>query len=198
LDHYIRIKNLFIVRTQWKIEFEKETEEVTVLQSTKILCELCGATIKGPPKTVRIEGAELDVCGQCAKYGTEVQKQKKPEVRKGGPLVRPVAAPARRTRDVLDMIEGEIVDDYGERIRKARMERGLSQKDLAMELKEKELLIKKIEKGDLIPEDDVRIRLERALSIRLIDVPDEAEEKKKQGKVVPTLGDVISIKKVQK
>ncbi|HNB03756.1 MAG TPA: helix-turn-helix domain-containing protein, partial [Methanoregulaceae archaeon] len=103
-----------------------------------------------------------------------------------------------RTRDVLDMIEGEIVDDYGERIRKARMERGLSQKDLAMELKEKELLIKKIEKGDLIPEDDVRLRLERALSIRLIDTPDISEEKKKPGKVVPTLGDVISIKKVQK
>ena len=100
--------------------------------------------------------------------------------------------------DVLDLIEGEIVDDYGERIRKARMERGLSQKDLAMELKEKELLIKKIEKGDLIPEDDVRLRLERALSIRLIDTPDISEEKKKPGKVVPTLGDVISVKKVQK
>jgi putative transcription factor len=109
-----------------------------------------------------------------------------------------VATPVRRKRDVLDMIEGEIVDDYGERIRKARMGRGLSQKDLAMELKEKELLIKKIEKGDLIPEDDVRIRLERALSIRLIDVPDEAEAQKRPGKVVPTLGDVIAIKKVQK
>jgi putative transcription factor len=127
-----------------------------------------------------------------------VQKQKKPEPRKGGPVVRAVTTPPRKTRDVLDLIEGEIVDDYGERIRKARMERGLSQKDLAMELKEKELLIKKIEKGDLIPEDDVRIKLERALSIRLIDVPDEAEAKKKPGKVVPTLGDVISIKKVQK
>jgi putative transcription factor len=161
-------------------------------------CEMCGATIKGPPKTVRIEGAELDVCGQCAKYGTEVQKQNKPDPRKGGPVTRTVATPARRKRDVLDMIEGEIVDDYGERIRKARMERGLSQKDLAMELKEKELLIKKIEKGDLIPEDDVRIRLERALSIRLIDVPDEAEAQKRPGKVVPTLGDVIAIKKVQK
>ena len=194
----MKIKNLFMVRTQWKIEFKRATKEMTVLQSAKILCELCGATIKGPPKTVRIEGAELDVCGLCAKYGTEVQKLKKPAPRKGGPAVRTVAAPARKTRDVLDMIEGEIVDDYGERIRKARMDRGLSQKDLAMELKEKELLIKKIEKGDLIPEDNVRIRLERALSIRLIDVPDEADAKKKPGKVVPTLGDVISIKKVQK
>jgi putative transcription factor len=78
------------------------------------------------------------------------------------------------------------------------MERGWSQKDLAMELKEKELLIKKIEKGDLIPEDNLRIKLERALGIRLIDMPAEADEKKKTSKVVPTLGDVISIKKVHK
>jgi putative transcription factor len=78
------------------------------------------------------------------------------------------------------------------------MERGWTQKDLAMELKEKELLIKKIEKGDLIPEDDVRIKLERALNIRLIDISEETSEKKKGGKVVPTLGDVISIKKVHK
>jgi putative transcription factor len=163
-------------------------------------CELCGAKIQGPAKTVRIEGALLEVCGPCSRYGTEVQKPQKAGQARAGTPARPGAAPApvRRRRDVLDLIEGEIVDDYGDRIRKARMERGWSQKDLAMELKEKELLIKKIEKGDLIPEDDVRIKLEKALNIRLIDIPADVEEKKKAGKVVPTLGDVISIKKVQK
>ena len=163
-------------------------------------CELCGATIHGPPKTVRIEGALLEVCAQCAKYGTEVQMPKKAEGR-GKPVAgrpAPVAAPVRRRRDVLDLIEGEIVDDYGARIRTARMERGWSQKDLAMELKEKELLIKKIEKGDLIPEDALRIKLERTLNIRLIDTAEETSEKQKGGRVVPTLGDVISIKKIHK
>jgi putative transcription factor len=162
-------------------------------------CELCGATISGPAKTVRIEGALLEVCGPCSKYGTEVQKPKKAEPSRTGTGHRQAAPSAvRRKRDVLDLIEGEIVDDYGERIRRARMERGWTQKDLAMELKEKELLIKKLEKGDLIPEDDVRIKLERTLGIRLIDIPADTEEKKKPGKVVPTLGDVISIKKIQK
>jgi putative transcription factor len=172
------------------------------VKQTSSLCEMCGAPIQGPPRTVRIEGALLDVCGMCAKYGTEVQKPTKPvAARGGGPASRTAAAPTtpvRRRRDVLDLIEGEIVEDYGERIRNARMQRGWSQKDLALELKEKELLIKKLEKGDLIPEDDVRVKLERALDIRLIDVPADIEEKKKAGKVVPTLGDVISIKKVKK
>lgn len=172
--------------------------EMTVPQSAKILCEMCGARIQGPPKTVRIEGALLEVCGQCAKYGTEVQKPKKTEIRGSQASRRPAPLPIRKQRDILDMMEGEIVEDYGLRIRNARMERGLSQKDLAMELKEKELLIKKIEKGDLIPEDTLRIKLERALQIRLLDIPAEADEKKKTGKVVPTLGDVISIKKVHK
>lgn len=161
-------------------------------------CELCGGRIVGPAKNVRIEGAVMMVCGQCARYGSEVQKPAGPGQKKGIPVHTVKLPAARRPRDVFDFIEGEIVEDYGERIRKARMERGWSQKDLAMQMKEKELLVKKIEKGDLIPEDDVRKKLEKTLGIRLIDSPPEEEGRKAPGKVVPTLGDVISIKKVNK
>ncbi|HOP67800.1 MAG TPA: multiprotein bridging factor aMBF1 [Methanoregulaceae archaeon] len=160
-------------------------------------CELCGSTIHGPSRTVRIEGAELEVCAQCAKYGTEVQKPRKaaPGRAVSAPSTR---APARKRRDVFDFMEGEIVENYGAKIRDARMERGWSQKDLAMEMKEKELLIKKIEKEDLIPEDDVRIKIEKTLGIRLIDTAEEEEETRRKSKMVPTMGDVISIKKIQK
>ena len=167
-------------------------------KDTSPKCEMCGATIQGPPKTVRVEGAELTVCAQCARYGTEVQRPSRSEPRSGSPTRIAPSAPVRRSRDVFDLIEGEIVDDYGERIRTARMEKGLSQKELALQLKEKELLIKKIEKGDLIPEDDLRRKLEKALAIRLIDTPEEDEGARRGGKVVPTLGDVISLKKLHK
>jgi len=99
---------------------------------------------------------------------------------------------------MFDMIEGDIVDDYGDRIKHARMERGWTQKDLAMELMVRELLIKKIENNDLIPEDDIRQKLEKALDIRLIDIPEDERERQRQKNLVPTLGDVISIKKVKK
>ena len=99
---------------------------------------------------------------------------------------------------MFDMIEGDIVEDYGDRIKHARMERGWTQKNLAMELMVRELLIKKIENNDLIPEDDIRQKLEKALDIRLIDIPEDEREKQKQQKMVPTLGDVIMIKKVKK
>jgi putative transcription factor len=95
-------------------------------------------------------------------------------------------------------MEGEIVEDYGIRIRQARMEKGLSQKELALQIKEREHLIKKIENGELTPEEDVRKKLEKALGIRLIDAPAEEAEKKVQSRLTPTLGDVTIVRKVKK
>jgi len=166
---------------------------------------MCGETVRGIPKLVRVEGAELQVCSKCEKYGTEVQQRR-------GDMKRPVAAPrspgapapglatqtAYRKRDLFDYMEGEIVEDYADRIKKARMEKGLSQKDLAMQMKEKEHLIKKIENGELIPEDDVRKKIEKVLGIRLVDAPSDDAEKKIQNKLAPTLGDVTIIRKVKK
>jgi putative transcription factor len=168
-------------------------------------CEMCGETIRGAAKLVRIEGAELQVCSRCEKFGTEVQQVRRTD------LVRPGSAPPlpgrsataaipaeRRKRDLFDYMEGEIVEDYAVRIRKARMEKGLSSKDLAMLIKEREHLIKKIENSELIPEEDVRKKLEKVLEIRLIDAPVTEAEKKVQSKLTPTLGDLTIIKKVKK
>ena len=47
-------------------------------------------------------------------------------------------------------------------------------------MKEKEHLIRKIENNELIPEEDMRKKLEKALGIRLIDSPVSDEEKKVQ------------------
>ena len=119
-------------------------------------CEMCGETIRGPPKLVRVEGAELQVCSKCGRFGTEVQQVRRTDlVRPAGPrpaagAKAPSAAPSQfRKRDMFDYIEGDIVDDYNVKIRNARMEKGLSQKDLAMQMKEKEHLIQKIENCDL-------------------------------------------------
>ncbi|MGD1004089.1 MAG: multiprotein bridging factor aMBF1 [Methanoregulaceae archaeon] len=161
---------------------------------------MCGETIRGIPKTVRVEGAELQVCNKCEKFGTEVQQPKRTDIIRpvSGPSasVRPsVTPPIRRKKDLFDYMGGEIVDDYSERIKQARQEKGLSQKDLALQMKERELLIKKIEKGELIPEDNVRKKLERTLGIRLVETTITEAEKKVASKLAPTLGDLTVIKK---
>ncbi len=167
---------------------------------------MCGETIRGAPKLVRVEGAELSVCSKCEKFGTEVQQVRRTDIRTPmkGSTARPAPAPAggaaqiRYKRDMFDFMEGEIVEDYAARIRHAREEKGLSQKDLAMQMKEKEHLIRKIENRELIPEDDVRKKLEKALDIRLIDSTVSEDEKKTQSKLTPTLGDLTIIRKTKK
>ncbi|MEI7650313.1 MAG: multiprotein bridging factor aMBF1 [Methanomicrobiales archaeon] len=170
-------------------------------------CEMCGETVRGTPKLVRVEGAELQVCSKCEKYGTEVQQVRRTDLKipARGSATKPAStaggAPAQtwHKRDMFDFMGGEVVDDYAVRIRNARMEKGLSQKDLAMQMKEKEHLIKKIENAELMPEDSVRKKLEKVLEIRLIDAPPEAEvEKKVPGSLTPTLGDLTIIRKVKK
>ena len=169
-------------------------------------CEMCGETVRGIPKLVRVEGAELQVCSKCEKYGTEIQQKRAPAA--GRPALRQPGSPAHaippaqpssyRKRDLFDYMEVEVVDDYAVRIRKARMEKGLSQKDLAMAMKEKEHLIKKIENGELMPEDAVRKKIEKVLEIRLIDTEIADEAKKTQSKMTPTLGDLTVIRKAKK
>ncbi|MCK9632513.1 MAG: multiprotein bridging factor aMBF1 [Methanoregula sp.] len=167
-------------------------------------CEMCGETIRGAPKLVRVEGAEMQVCSKCERFGTAVQQVRRtdlvrPSVPRQGSPRAPSAAPSQyRKRDMFDFIEGDVVDDYHERIRHARMEKGLSQKDLAMQMKEKEHLIQKIENHDLIPEENVRKKLEKVLGIRLIDAPETEVEKKVPGSLAPTLGDLTIIRKAKK
>lgn len=170
-------------------------------------CEMCGEAVRGAPKLVRVEGAELLVCSKCEKFGTEVQQVRRtgiPIPARGVP-VKPgtpasgVPAQNWHKRDMFDFMEGEVVEDYANRIKQARMEKGLTQKDLAMQMKEKEHLIKKIENAELIPEENVRKKLEKALEIRLIDAPAEAEAAKKvPGNLTPTLGDLTIIRKIKK
>jgi putative transcription factor len=162
-------------------------------------CELCGGEIRGAPRTVHIEGAELRVCVPCSKYGTEVQK---PRVPTGPPPVprRAGSPPApqpvqRRRRDLFDRMEGELAEDYSDRIRRARVAKGWTQKQLALEIMERELLIKKVEKGDLVPEEELRKKLEGVLGISLLESAKEEVSSPKGKGITTTFGDIISIKK---
>jgi putative transcription factor len=139
----------------------------------------------------------MKVCERCARLGTEVVAQTgpRPVTGKAGPGARPTALPVRRKRDVFDFIGEDIVEEYADRIREARLAKGMTQKDLALELKEKEHLIRKIENGDLIPEDSVRKKIEAALEISLVESDGAREDATQAGKTKTTLGDVIQIKR---
>ena len=130
---------------------------------------------------VILEGTELNVCDACAKYGHEVKQVPKATVTGTG-KVAAGKVPAgkmsagitfrtgsRRRPDMFDQMTDELLSDYGFAIRRAREARGMSQEELALEIREKSSLIKKLEREDLRPEDSVRKKLERVLGISLTE-----------------------------
>ncbi|UUX91848.1 multiprotein bridging factor aMBF1 [Methanoplanus endosymbiosus] len=165
-------------------------------------CEVCGETIRGKPVLVQIGGARMRVCSKCSKLGTVLERPGAEALAKQAGKIKSIrpgassgtSAPRRRPRDVFDMMDGDIVDDFSSRVREGREALGLSQKELALNIKEKEGLIKKIEKG-MIPEDGVRKKIENALNIKLIESSDTDVRSEKSGPVTPTLGDMMKLKR---
>ena len=88
-----------------------------------------------------------------------------------------------------------VASDYDQQIRQAREDRGLSQEQLADTLNEKASLIRKLERGDVLPSDSVQRKLERELDISLSAGSDEADAEWSGGSsTTTTLGDVVKRK----
>ena len=156
-------------------------------------CEICGADIRGPSSKISIDSSELTVCGNCSQYGKNASKRT-PVSRKVSPVARVV--PKRKgSGKKVELITDELVDDYDHVIREARERKKLSHDQLAAKVKEKAALIKKLERGDLVPEESVRIKLEKALDIKLTErtsADDWSGESLNRGM---TLGDLVKIKR---
>jgi putative transcription factor len=154
-------------------------------------CELCGKDILGKPKHVIVEGVALETCAACRSLGTEIrhpgiftESQKKTAAR-----------PRSRYRDIYRQIEGEVDPEFDEIVRRARQRAGLTQEELAAKIMERALIIKKIERKELTPDDKLRKKLEKALDVSLLI--DIGREKSQRGKSSGnlTLGDVAVVRR---
>ncbi|HIH69566.1 multiprotein bridging factor aMBF1 [Methermicoccus shengliensis] len=153
-------------------------------------CEICGKPIRGRGVRVLIEGAELEVCHQCSSLGSEMRSfsSEVPKARAAPRLPR-----KHRARDIFSTLE-EVVDDYADIVRTARERRGLTQDKLAEKINEKVSLIKKIERGEFVPEDRVIKKLEAELDVKLTAPPAKQEFEGSSFSEGITLGDVVRIR----
>ena len=162
-------------------------------------CEICGSEIRGRPLKVTIDKSELEVCANCAKLGT-VDNKRTPVSRKISPV-----APAARTarpksqkprKSVFEGFTEDLVDDYDQVIRDARQSRGWTQEVLATKIKEKASLIKKVERGEIVPEESVRTKLEKTLNVKLTErTSTDSEWTGDRLSRGTTLGDIVKIKR---
>ena len=183
-----------------------------------VQCEMCGAETSSP-NTVKVEGAELDVCDDCADFGTEVRTQESSSSStkystssssgsgsgssgSSGSSSSGTSASSGggggggSRRDMFDQMD-EVAQDYDQRIQEAREAAGLNQEELANQLNEKASLIRKLERGDTLPSDSVQQKLESELDIVLTEGGGSADDTEWSGGSSDgeyTLGDVVQRK----
>ncbi len=160
-------------------------------------CEMCGKEVPYL-KTVVIEGALLKVCEDCAKFGKEVSPKEAKKYARGSAAIAErlkIREKRMREKDVLE--SEEVLDpDFPDKVRSARMRLGLSQEDLAKKINEKHSVIAKVEHGDLVPDENLRKKLEKTLGISLmVKVEPVHVQKKSEHRRGLTLGDLIKLEK---
>lgn len=152
------------------------------------VCGICGEV--EATRRVLVEGAVLNVCVNCAKFGEEVRTQQETK--------KKLMAGAEEEREV----EHDIVPDFGRLVRIARERMELTQPALGKLVNEKESVILRIESGKMTPDLKTARKLERALKIKLVLEPAEVAAakavkpatKNDEKKQDLTLGDVVKVK----
>ncbi len=125
-------------------------------------CELCGRKMS-TAYIISIENVKLRVCEKCS-------NDKKVLFIDNGKEKADSANKYIENNSDNDEIE-QIIDDYGETIRRARESMGLSLKVLAELLNEKESFLARIEKQKTTPNSKLIEKLEKTLNIKLIENP---------------------------
>jgi putative transcription factor len=158
-------------------------------------CEVCGREIRGPPNYRIIEGGKLTVCSQCSKFSDQEWDPKMPLARKT-PTRRRSAQPKPRRRSDIETAESlELVEGYGMIIKKARQKKGMNIEDFAKKIKEKESVIKKLEKENMNPPLNLVNKIQRELHINILEEAETGSTKILSRPMGPrTLGDLIKIK----
>lgn len=146
-------------------------------------CEMCGKDRELVDAIV--EGAVVQVCLECSKHGNVIAINQ--------PVVDKKIEKAQEIEARPEYVD-VVVNDFSDRIKRARERKGMKQEDLAQALAEKESVIQSLETGGLKP----TFKLAKKLSVFLsIDLIESVEATKKSEKNIDfdsrnvTIGDLL-------
>ncbi len=143
-------------------------------------CDICGSLSS---MQAIVEGAEMNVCARCSRFGKVVN-------------VVQVQKRATGTSGTLgSRAELEVVRGYGKAIQAGREAHSWTREELAKRLNMREADLLHFEEEKFKPSDREAKKLEAVLKVKLLEPNQEAEpEKKLVMKRELTLGDVVVIK----
>ncbi|MDR2845729.1 MAG: multiprotein bridging factor aMBF1 [Candidatus Methanoplasma sp.] len=138
-----------------------------------MICEMCGKEDIAT-KPMMVEGTRLSLCPNCARFGDEY-KASSGSAPQGSPVTKTVIEERLQKRErrmgTRDVYAGaatlELIDDYGKVIREAREAKGMDLEEFGKLILEKKGILAKVEAHDLIPDDKLINKLEKALNIKL-------------------------------
>ena len=165
-------------------------------------CEVCGREVHSVQE-VTLEGAKLLTCSRCAKLGQPVRKAQPGQVPpRAAPPTYPATErihtqPTRREPIKPRRAEREIVpvEDFAALVRKAREQRGLSHKEVARQLNERESVIAKLETGKMTPTTNLARRMERLFKLTLLEEAESLDMSPAKSSSPTTFGDVVEVRK---
>ena len=165
-------------------------------------CEICGRECYST-REIALEGAHLFACNRCAELGKPVHRSKKPGYQPSTPpKSRPVSIPRPTSSTRLTSARSRPqrrelvpVEDFTKQIRKAREQKGWSQKDVANQIHERTSLITKIESGKMAPTISLARKLERLFKLTLLEESESVDLSPVPSTSSATLGDVVQIKR---
>jgi len=142
-----------------------------------MICEMCGKDTVTRPAFV--EGTRLNVCQNCARFADDKVSGKTTPAPTAAVIEERLQRRERRmqTKDVYATMSSiELIDDYGGAIRNARTKKGMDQEEFAASIGEKKGIIAKLETNDIIPDEKLTRKLEKALGIKLTEVVSSGAE----------------------
>ena len=158
-------------------------------------CDICGAKIVGRPYIALVDGVEMVLCASC--YLKLSRNGRAKLIRIGEPPEESKPKKVRRTKSY--KVTYEVVEDYADRIKSARVKKGFTLKELAQKLRISENMLRKIEQGRFKPNIDLARKMESLLGIKLLEPTEEPEEEEyEKEEELPTLGDIVVIRRDEK
>jgi len=154
-------------------------------------CEICGEK-SGALYEVIFQGRRVHACRKCIEqYGLSIIKKRSGISGVGRRHIRKKTA---LKKSMIPESTEEIIEGYGNIIKRARESLGLTQEDIARELKVKLSYIKKIESEKIEPSPDIARRLEKLLNISLftkVESEDLYSVRAESAEESLTLGDLL-------